>query len=178
MLPCKIFPLLCRAGLIGQSGENVGQQADEILVGREPLHIVEGSGVEPAGCVVLVEGEAAVVQAAEKAVHGEVEVGVVVVDGGEELVDCDVGIQLFVYLADKGFLRAFAGLDFAAGELPPAFPRTVAALCGKNGVATADDGGHHFDGSACRLPGFLFASEKHLRRAVHDGYGFVFFHVG
>ena len=83
-----LFVLVRRAGV----GEYARQEVDDVLVGREPLHGVERVGVEPAGSVVLFKGDAATAEAAEKAVHGEVEVGVVVVDGGEWVFDDYFGV--------------------------------------------------------------------------------------
>ena len=158
--------------------QKVDQSGDEILVGREPLYGLEAVGVEPAGCVVLFEGEASVGQVTEKAVHGEVEVRVVVVDGGEETVDCNVGVQFFLYFADEGFFAAFTGLDFATREFPPAFPWAIAALGGQDGVVATDDGSHNFDVPTGLLLCFFFASEECLRRSVQEGYGLLLFHEG
>ena len=69
------------------------------MVGREPLYGLEAVGIEPTGGVVFLEGVGAVGQVAEKAVHGEVEVRVVVVDGGEKTVDSDGGVHFFLYFA-------------------------------------------------------------------------------
>ena len=124
------------------------------------------------------EGEAAVGQVAEKAVHGEMEVGVVVIDGGEESVDCDEGVQLLSQFADEGLFAAFAGLHLAAGEFPPPFPFAVAALGGEDFIVSEDDGGNYFDLPVCLLRGTVFTAEKHFRCAVHEGYWFKGFHVG
>ena len=162
-----------RAGLLFQK---VDQSGDEVLVGWEPLYGLEAAGVEPTGCVVFFEGVAAVGQVTEKTVHGEVEVGIFIVDGGEETVDCDGGVHFFLYFAEEGFFAALTGLDFAAWEFPPAFPWAIAALGGQNGVAATDDGSHNFDVAARLLRGFFFATKKHLGRAVHEDWRFGTFH--
>lgn len=67
-------------------------------------------GGEPSGIEVLNEGVVTVGEVAEVAVHREVKVGVIVLDGGEETVYHDVGVHLFVQFADEGLFVTLARL--------------------------------------------------------------------
>lgn len=80
----------CRGEVLG---EEIG---DEVFVRREPLDALQCFRGEPACGEVLFESECVVEKVAEVAVHGEMEVRVVVVDSGEVAVGDDVGVQLFL----------------------------------------------------------------------------------
>ena len=90
------------------------------------------------------EGIVAEEEMAEVAMHGEMEFGVVVVDGCMEAVNYDFGIQFFFDFTHEGFFTAFSLLDFTAWEFPPATPLTIAALGGKDLVVVNNDCGNHF----------------------------------
>ena len=101
---------------------------------------------EPFGVEVFEEFEFAGGEGAEVVVEDEVEVGVVNLNGADELVDGDVGVEFFFDFADEGGFGGFAGLDFAAGEFPLAFVVAVAALGGEDFVVGFDDGGDDVEG--------------------------------
>ena len=84
------------------------------------MHGVDGVGGEPACVGVFFQGVMAVTEVAEVAVHGEVEVGIVVVDGGMEAVDHDGGVKFFFDFTEEGLFVGFTRLHFAARKLPPA----------------------------------------------------------
>ena len=95
---------------------------------------------------MLLEGQRTAEHAAEVAVHGQMELGVVVFDGLEQASDGDVRFQLLAYLATQSLLGRLAGLDLAAGKLPPVFPLAVATLRGEDAsFGIADDCRHHFN---------------------------------
>ena len=67
-------------------------------------------GSEPSGIEVLNEGVVTVGEVAEVAVHREVKVGIVVLNGGKVAVYHDVGVHLFVQFADEGLFVTLARL--------------------------------------------------------------------
>ena len=129
------------------------------------MHGVDGVGGEPAGIGVLFQGEIAIAEVAEVAVHGEVEVGVVVFDSGLKAIDHDGGVKLFFDFTEEGFLMGLSWLHLAAWKLPPATPLAIAALGGEDAAAVEDDGSDHFDVPQ-GLFGSLLSFKKHLRRTV------------
>lgn len=102
-------------------------------------------GGEPAGIFVLLEQEVVGGWGAEVAVEGEVEGGVVVLDGGEEAIDADVGVELLTDFAPESLCRRFAGLDFASRKFPEVFELAIATLGGEVLLLAADDGRYYFD---------------------------------
>ena len=72
-------------------GEVLGEE-----IGNEVFDALQRFRGEPACGEVLFESECVVEKVAEVAVHGEMEVRVVVVDSGEVAVGDDVGVQLFL----------------------------------------------------------------------------------
>lgn len=121
-------------------------QWDELVIGREPVDAMEVIGTQPAGCFVLVQVDGFTLQGADVAVHREVELRIVPVDGGEEFVDADFGIQFLADFADKRFLRCLSHFNLSARELPPVLPRPVTPLGGKNLVPLPDYCRYHFNG--------------------------------
>ena len=71
-------------------------------------------------------GERAVV-----ALHGEMEIGVVVLNGVEVTQVGDLHLQLFHELAAHGVFGCLAAHELAAGEFPKSLHVAVAALHGK-----------------------------------------------
>jgi len=140
----------------------------ETLIGGEPLQAVGGFGSQPAGILMFFQRVAAVGEVAKIAVHGEVEVGVVVFDSCVVLVDDYHGIHLLLQLAKERLFTALTLLYLATGELPPAAPLAIASLGGEYAVAVADDGCHHFDALARPLSRFL-ALEEHFGRTIYAG---------
>ena len=70
-------------------------------------------------------------QRAVVALHGEMKIGVVVLDGIEVAQVGDFYLQLFHELAAHGILGRFAAHELAAGEPPKSLHVAVAALHGK-----------------------------------------------
>ncbi len=114
-------------------------------VGREPCDVVQGGGGEPAGGQVLAELDSAVGNAAEVAVHGEVECGVVVLDGAEAAAYVNADAELFRYLAVQRRLGTLARFDFPAWEFPHPLEFAVSALGGENLPVPMYDGRYDFD---------------------------------
>ena len=81
---------------------------------------------------------------AEVAMHGEVEVGVVVVYCDEQAFHGDLCCQLLAYFSLQSNFGRFARLHLSARKLPPVFPFAITTLCGKYALAVADYGGNHF----------------------------------
>jgi len=122
------------------------QPFDHLPVGGQPLHAVELVGAEPAGGLVFEEGERAALHGAEEAVHGEMKLGVVPLDGVQQFPDGDAGVQFLPDFAAEGLLGGLAGFDLAAGELPPVLPVAAAPLGGEDAVlGVVDDGGGNGD---------------------------------
>ena len=122
------------------------QYFDHLPVGGQPLHGVEFVRGEPAGGLVFEEGERAALHGAEEAVHREVELGVVLLDGVQKLPDGDAGVQFLPDFAAEGLLGGLAGFDLAAGKLPPVLPVAGPALGGEDAVlGVVDDGGGNGD---------------------------------
>ena len=106
--------------------------------------------VEPACRLVFQQRELAAHHRAEKAMHGQVEGGVVVFDSAEEVAHLHVDGKFFFEFADKRLLRAFAGFHLAAREFPPVLEITVTALgredlLGRGTCAVPDDSCHYLD---------------------------------
>lgn len=123
----------------------IGYLRKQDFIGGKPgdgAKVVEG---EPPGGFVFVEVKGVGAEGAEVAVKGDVEGGVVVVEGMEESVHLDFGGEFFAYFANQGLLGALAGLEFAARKFPEVFVFAVAALCGENLIALSDDSGCHFN---------------------------------
>ena len=96
---------------------------------------------------IVARGFAALlVQVAQEAVHGEMEVGVIVFERVEVLQARDVYVQLFSQLAQAGLLGGLTCVDFASGEFPQPVHLAVAALHGQDLVVALDDSGCHTDG--------------------------------
>ena len=70
------------------------------------------------------------------ALHGEMEIGVVVLNGVEVTQVGDLHLQLFHELAAHGVLGRLAAHELAAGELPKSLHVAIAALHGKQLVGS------------------------------------------
>ena len=114
--------------------------------------------VEPFCRLVLQQGEPAAHNGTEKAVHGQVESGVVVLDGAQEIAHTDIDGKFFLQFAGERLLRGFAGFHLAARKFPPVLEVAVTALGRKNlfvrsSDAVSDDACHNlnaFHGEKCR----------------------------
>lgn len=71
--------------------------------------------------------------------------GVVVLDGGEEAIDADVGVELLTDFAPESLCRRFAGLDFSSRKFPEVFELAIATLGGEILLLAADDGRYYFN---------------------------------
>lgn len=89
---------------------------------------------------MLKQRQASAGDAAQMALHGQVERRIVVLHRGEQAAHLNLGGQLLAYLALEGVLRLLAGLNLAAGKLPPIFPFAIAALRGQHFCAVDDYG--------------------------------------
>ena len=112
----------------------LNQRIDKPLVGGHPFHRGKRGAWNPADielAVVLLRligfiGERAVV-----ALHGEMEIGVVILNGVEIAQVGDFYLQLFHKLAAYGVFGCLAAHELAAGKLPKSLHVAVAALHGK-----------------------------------------------
>lgn len=71
--------------------------------------------------------------------------GVVVLDGGEEAIDADVGVELLTDFAPESLCGRFARFDFASRKFPEVFEFAIATLGGEILLLAADDGRYYFD---------------------------------
>ena len=124
----------------------VREHLNNLPVRRQPLHAVELIEREPAGGLVLEEGQRAALHGAEEAVHREVELRVVPLDGVQQFPDGDAGLQLLPDLAAQRLLGRLPGFNLAARELPPVLPVARPPLCGEDAVlGIVDNGGGNGD---------------------------------
>ena len=99
----------------------VGEVADEVEVGGE--EVVVGETDDRAPKHLLEDGDvvgefAAIFADAEELDLDGATVAIGVADGGDAVADGGVDAELFREFASECFDGGFAGLDFAAGELP------------------------------------------------------------
>lgn len=73
------------------------------------------------------------------------EVGVVPLDGVNEVSYGDFGVKFLADFAHEGLLRAFPGLHFPAREFPPVFELSVPPLGRKYFISASYHRGHDFD---------------------------------
>ena len=112
----------------------LNQGIDKPLVGGHPFHRGKRGARNPADielAVVLLRligfiGERAVV-----ALHGEMKIGVVILNGIEIAQVGDFDLQLFHELAAYGVLGRLAAHELATGELPKSLHVAIAALHGQ-----------------------------------------------
>ena len=82
---------------------------------------------------------------AEVAVHREVKMLVIRLNGGDEVINLDLGIKLFLYLTLQGLFRSFTIFNLSSGEFPFVLEFAVAALGRENfSVSAADDCRNNF----------------------------------
>ena len=106
---------------------------------------------------MLVQLQGAAEQATGKALHAEVEGGVIHLDRVHELLNGNMNLQLLGNLAGQGRLRRFARLNLAAGELPAAIEFGIGAFHGQHTLFVIQNKrGDHINCSECRL--------SHIRR--------------
>ena len=77
---------------------------------------------------MLIQMQGVVYQGAHIAMHREMELGIVSLDGSKEFIDTDFGVQLLSYLAPERLDWAFPGFYLAARKLPLIFKLSVFAL--------------------------------------------------
>ena len=117
----------------------LNQGINKPLVGGHPFHRGKRGARNPADielAVVLLRligfiGERAVV-----ALHGEMEIGVVVLNGVEIAQVGDLHLQLFHELAAHGVFGCLAAHELATGELPKSLHVAIAALHGQQLVGS------------------------------------------
>ena len=130
-------------GALGVVGSAVGlkpiflqlnQSIDKPFVGGHPLNGGKRGARNPADIklTVMLLGLARLFgQRAVVALHGEMEIGVVVLNGVKIAQVGDFYLQLFHKLASHGVLGCLAAHKLAAGELPKSLHVAIAALHGK-----------------------------------------------
>lgn len=107
-------------------------EGQKLVIGREPVYTAEFLGAKPSGGFVLIQMQGVVYQGAHKAMHREMEHGIVSLDGSKEFIDTDFGVQLLSYLAPERLDWAFPGFYLASRKLPLIFKLSVFALGGKH----------------------------------------------
>lgn len=106
---------------------------------------------------MLVQLQGAAEQATSKALHAEVEGGVIHLDRVHKLLNGNMKLQFLGNLASQGRLRRFARLNLAAGELPAAIEFGIGAFHGQHTLFVIQNKrGDHINCSECRL--------SHIRR--------------
>ena len=106
---------------------------------------------------MLVQLQSAAEQAAGKALHAEVEGGVIHLDRVHELPNGNMKLQFLGNLAGQRHLRRFARFNLAAGELPAAIEFGIGAFHGQHTLFVIQNKrGDHINCSECRL--------SHIRR--------------
>ena len=85
-------------------------------------------------------------QGAYKAMHGEMELRVVVLHSAQKLVNANIGRQFLPNFTPQSIFLALTGLNLPAGEFPPVLPRAITPLGGKNLVPLLDYGCNYFYG--------------------------------
>ncbi len=106
---------------------------------------------------MLVQLQSAAEQAADKALHTEMEVGIIHLYSIHELLHGNMNLQLLGNLASQGHLRRFARLNLAAGELPAAIELGISAFHRQHALfIIQNERGNHINCSECRL--------SHIRR--------------
>ena len=94
---------------------------------------------------MLFDGDLAIHDMAEIAIHRQMEALILVLYGAEESIDCNRRRQLLADLADDGLLAALPFLALAAGEFPEILEIALAAFCCQYPIAIDDDGCTHSD---------------------------------
>ena len=101
---------------------------------------------------MLVQLQGAAEQATGKALHAEVEGGVIHLYSIHELLHGNLHLQLLSDFAGQGRLRRFARLNLAAGELPAAVELGISAFHGQHTLfVIQNERGNHINCSECRL---------------------------
>lgn len=139
------------------------EHVDELDVGGHPFEGRQRALVHPAhiALAIVARGFAALlVQVAQEAVHGEMEVGVIVFERVEVLQARDAHVQLFSQLASAGLLGVSLASILPPGNSHSPVHLAVAALHGQDLVVALDDSGCHTDGLHAAT------SPSHNRRAV------------
>ena len=108
---------------------------------------------------MLVQLQGAAEQATGKALHAEVEGGVIHLYSIHELLHGNLHLQFLSNFASQSHLRGFARLNLAAGELPAAIEFGIGAFHGQHTLFVIQNKrGDHINCSECRL--------SHIRRHV------------
>ena len=108
------------------------------LIRRKPSDGVQGFGSEPGGGFVFIQMKRVRKERAQEAVHGQMKIRIVPLDGFQQVANLDFRIQFFLDFTHKSLLRALPALDLSAGELPPALPLAITALSGED-LSVPDD---------------------------------------
>ena len=130
----------------------VDEAARELDVCGQPRDVHELVAREPAELVVHARAAGGLGARAEprhEAVHGEVEVGVVVLDGVVEPGGAKLAAELLGELAAQGLDGRLALLDLSAGQLPAALVGAVRAMRREDAAVPVDDARRHVDRSSC-----------------------------
>ena len=119
-----------------------------IHICRKPRHVVEGSGIQPAGVGVLAQLEFASGNPAHVTLHAQMKSRVVPLNRVQQFTHCHLQIEFLGNFAHHCSLRSLAGLNLAAGKLPAAAVLMVGTLhCQHTISAIQNNGRHHLHDS-------------------------------
>ena len=107
---------------------------------------------------------------AEVAVHREVKMLVIRLNGGDEVINLDLGIKLFLYLTLQGLFRSFTIFNLSSGEFPFILELAITALGRKDfPVSAPDDCCNNFYvfhnsilSAYCLLHGLVEYKDRHM----------------
>ena len=84
---------------------------------------------------------------AEIAMHRQMEMLIVCLDGGDEVINLDLSVKFFLYLAFQRLFRSLSIFDLSAGEFPFVLELAITALGGEDfPVSASDDCRNNFYG--------------------------------
>ena len=104
---------------------------DYIFICRQPSYRPHILGQQPLGCLMFPQPVTRFRQPASEAMHCQVELRIVVIDGPQQLAHFNLRIQLLAYLALECRLFALTGFYLPSRKLPPVLPVAIAPLRGK-----------------------------------------------
>ncbi len=114
-------------------------------IGGQPLDGVQLLFRELAGGFMLVEVKRFGGQHTPVAVHCQIKVRIVPLDGTQQIADFDFGVQLFSDFAYQRLLRRFTQLYLPARKLLPAFELAISTLRGEYPIPSPDYCGNNLN---------------------------------